>query len=61
MTTEQTWEIEDGYGKRRVTLAQFKAEMAARRAAAKPIMDAFRRGDLEGCAKAQADMRKRFK
>jgi hypothetical protein len=59
--TEQTWEIEDAGGKRRVTLAQFRAELDARRAAAKPIMDALLRNDLAGCAQAQASFRAKFK
>ena len=56
---EQTWEIADidGKNKRRVTLAQYKAEIAAHAAMAKPIMDAVLRGDLEACAAAQAKMR----
>lgn len=58
--TERTWEITDANGKRSVTLAQFRAEVDARKAAAAPIMDAWRRGDINGCAKAQAAMRKQF-
>jgi hypothetical protein len=45
---------------RTVTLAQFRAEIDARKAAAAPIMDAWRRGDLKACEVAQAAMRKRF-
>lgn len=58
---ERTWEIEDASGKRRVTLAQFRAEIDARKAAAAPIMAAWKRGDVDGCAKAQAEMRARFR
>lgn len=57
----KTYEITDERGTRRVTLAEFRAELDARKAAARPIMDAFRRGDLEACGKAQASMRERFK
>jgi hypothetical protein len=62
MTAERTWEISDidGKNKRRVTLAQFRAELDARKALAAPIMDAFRRSDIEACGAAQAAMRKRF-
>lgn len=60
--TERTWEIADidGSNRRRVTLAEFMASHEARKAAAKPIMDAVRRGDLAGVATAQAAMRKRL-
>ena len=58
--TEQTFEIEDASGKRRVTLAQFRAELDARKAMAAPIMDAFRRNDMAACAKAQTAMREKF-
>lgn len=62
MTTERTWEISDidGKNKRTVTLAQYLAEVAERVRAAKPIMDAVRKGDLNACGKAQAEMRARF-
>lgn len=54
----RTWEISDADGnKRTVTLAQFRAEVDARKVLAKPIADAWRRGDLAACAKAQAAMR----
>jgi hypothetical protein len=58
----RTWEIGDidGKNKRRVTLAQYRAELNARKAAVKPIADAFRSGDLEACGRAQAAMHKRF-
>jgi hypothetical protein len=59
--TERTFEITDANGKRHVTLAQFRAEVDARAAAAAPIMNAWRRGDLKACGQAQATMRKRFK
>jgi hypothetical protein len=61
-STERTWEISDidGNNKRRVTLAQYRAELDARKVMTKPIMDALRRGDLEACGAAQAAMRKRF-
>lgn len=58
---DQIWEIEDANGKRRVTLAQYRAELDARKAMAKPIMEAWRRGDIEACGKAQTAMRARFK
>ena len=59
---ERTWEISDidGTNKRTITLAQFRAELNARAAMTKPIMDAVRRGDLKACETAQAAMRKRF-
>jgi hypothetical protein len=60
--TQRTWEISDidGSNKRRVTLAQYRTELDARKAMTKPIMDALRRGDLEACGRAQAAMRKQF-
>ena len=60
MATERTWEISDidGKNKRTVTLAQFRAEIDARKAMAEPIMDAVRRGDLAGATAAQEAMRK---
>ena len=55
----QTWEISDadGSNKRRVTLAQYRAELDAAREAVKPVADAFMRGDHDGCARAQAALR----
>jgi hypothetical protein len=50
----------DGKNPRRVTLAEFRAEIEARKAAAAPIMDALRRNDITGCAAAQATFRKQF-
>lgn len=43
-----------------ITLQQLRAELDARAIMARLIGDAMRRGDLEGCAKAQADMREAF-
>jgi hypothetical protein len=62
MATERTWEISDldGKHKRRVTLAQYRAELDARKAMAAPIMTAVRRGDLNAAVVAQAAMRNRF-
>jgi hypothetical protein len=60
MTNERTFEITDASGTRRVTLAQFRAEQDARKADAAKVMDAVRRGDMAGCAKAQADMRAKW-
>ena len=62
MTAERTWEISDidGKNKRRVTLAQFRAELDARKPYTAAIMDAFRRNDIEACGAAQAVMCKRF-
>lgn len=62
MPAERTYEISDidGTNKRHVTLAQFRAELDARAAMAKPIMSAMRRGDLAACETAQDAMRKRF-
>lgn len=57
---DQTYEIQDGNGKRIVTLAEYRAELDARAKAAKPIGDALRAGDLTACAKAQAAMRAKF-
>lgn len=57
----RTYEIEDASGKRNVTLAEFRAEMDARKEAARPIMAALLRRDHDGCAAAQAAMRAKFK
>jgi hypothetical protein len=56
---ERTWEISDidGGNKRRVTLAQYRAELDARKALVQPIADAFWRGDLAGVERAQAAIR----
>lgn len=53
---ERTWTIRDldGSNERVVTLAEFKAIIAERSAAAKPISDALRRGDM-GAVKAAQD------
>jgi hypothetical protein len=61
MTTERTWEISDidGKNKRTVTLAQLRAEIDARKAAAAPIIAAWRTGDIKATAAAQAAFRKR--
>jgi hypothetical protein len=58
MTAERTWEISDldGSNKRTVTLAQYKAELAAAKAAVAPIVAAFKRGDMAGMAAAQASL-----
>ena len=56
-TTERTWVVNG----KQVTMAQFKADIAARSAMAKPIMDAFRRNDLDAAAKAQSAMRAVYK
>jgi len=56
----ETYEVVIDGRKRTVTLAEFKAEMARRAAMAKPIMEALKRGDIEGCARAQAVMSERF-
>jgi hypothetical protein len=61
MKMERTWKITDVKGTRMVTLAEFRAEIEARKAAAAPIMDAWRKGDMHGVQSAQAEMRKRFK
>lgn len=57
--TELTWTIADIDGKnpRQVTLAQYRAEIDAAKAAAAPIMAAFKRGDMAGMAKAQTAFR----
>lgn len=62
MTTERTWEISDidGSNKRRVTLAQYRAELDARRPYTKAIMDAVRSGNIAAIGKAQTAMRERF-
>ena len=62
MSTERTWKISDidGTNKRTVTLAQYRAELDARKAMTAPIMAAWRRGDLAGVGAAQAEMRKVF-
>lgn len=60
--TERTWEIGDidGSNKRTVTPAQYRAELDARKAMTKPIVEAIRAGDIEACAAAQAAFRKAF-
>lgn len=60
--SKRTWEISDidGSNKRTVTLEQFRAELDERAVYAKRAMDAVRAGDMNACAKAQADMRERF-
>jgi len=62
MTQAKTYQISDidGRNARRITAAQLRAVLGARAAYARRVMAAFRANDLEGCAKAQADMRKRF-
>ena len=62
MKPERVWIIRDGDGSnpRRVTLAQYRAELDERAVYARRVMTAFRANDLEGCARAQQDMRKRF-
>ncbi len=62
MTTERTWEISDldGSNKRTVTLAQYRAELDARKPHTAAIMNAVRRGDIAGVEAAQAAMRKQF-
>lgn len=59
---KRTWEISDidGSNKRRVTLEQFRAELADRAVYARRVMDAVKAGDMDACAKAQADMAARF-
>ena len=58
---DRTWTIKDADGtERTVTLAQFRAMIDERKAAAAPIMDAARRGDIAGFASAQTSFRKRF-
>jgi hypothetical protein len=44
----------------KAVVAKLLAEIAARRQAAQPIMDAWRRGDQDGIAKAQSAMRAKF-
>jgi hypothetical protein len=56
----RTFEIEDSKGRRRVTLAEFRADLDARKAAASLVMGAIRCGDIDGCTKAQAAMRAKF-
>lgn len=58
----RTWTISDidGANKRSVTLAQFRAELDARKAMAAPISAAFRRGDIAACERAQSALRKVF-
>ncbi|TPK42273.1 MULTISPECIES: hypothetical protein [unclassified Mesorhizobium] len=55
-----TYEITLDGTKRTVTLAQFRAEIEARRAAAAPIIAALLAGDIEACAAAQSAMRAKF-
>jgi hypothetical protein len=42
------------------TLQELRTELDARAIMARLIMDAMRRGDLEGCERAQAEMRQAF-
>ena len=55
MTATRTWEISDidGSNKRRVTLAQYRAEVDAAHARVKPLVDAFMRGDLKAATELQ--------
>ncbi len=50
----------DGSNKRRITKAQYRAELNERAVYAKAVMDAAKRGDMTAVAAAQAEMRKRF-
>jgi hypothetical protein len=63
MTTDRTWEIKvqvnGKWEARTVTLAQYRAELDARAAMTKPIMDAWRRGDIAACEAAQKSMREK--
>lgn len=56
---ERTWEISDinGKNKRTVTLAQYKAELAAMRKEMSPVVAAFQSGDIKAMAAAQALLR----
>lgn len=57
----KTWEITAPDGtKRTVTLAEFRAIIEERKTAAKPIADAWKRGDIQATADAQTAFRKRF-
>ena len=60
--TTRTWNISDidGGNRRRVTLAQFRAEIDTRKEMARRVMDAWKRGDIKACEAAQAAMRKMF-
>jgi hypothetical protein len=62
MSNEQTWTITDidGRNPRIVTLSQFRAEMDARKEAAKPIAAGWRRGDIAGVETAQTAFRAQF-
>lgn len=55
---ERTWEISDidGTNKRTVTLAQYRAEIETAKQRVRPVVDAFRRGDRDGMAKAQSKL-----
>lgn len=59
---ERTWEISDidGGNKRTVTLAQFRADLDARKPYTEAIMAAVRSGDLKAVAAAQLAMRQAF-
>lgn len=59
---ERTWEISDidGKNKRTVTLAQYRAELDARKPYTAAIAAAFLRRDIKGVEAAQADMRQAF-
>jgi hypothetical protein len=58
---ERTFEIEDARGKRTIALAEFKADIAARRTATQAVFNAARNRDLNACAAAQKAMRDQFK
>jgi hypothetical protein len=57
----RSWEISDldGTNKRRVTLAEYRAEIEAAKAKAAKVMNAVRRGDLKGTEAAQRAMKTR--
>lgn len=56
---ERTWVIRDvdGSNPRTVTLAQYRAELAAAKARVAPVVEALRRGDHDACAAAQRKAR----
>jgi hypothetical protein len=60
MTISQEWIAAKTADDRAVVLAKFRADLDARKAAAAPIMDAWRRGDIRGCEDAQSAMRRKF-
>jgi hypothetical protein len=63
MNTERTWEISDldGSNKRTVTLAQYRAELDARKVYTARIAAAVQTGNMKAVIAAQRAMRDAFR